>query len=112
VTLGTGKYTKIGRFVSASVDFYGINITSLSAGGLSIQGFPFTENGNSASLAYIDITGAVSAAQGRVVVYMTGSTTATMYLSQNTSAGVNQIQKSDLNASAISIRFNGTYMTA
>jgi hypothetical protein len=108
VTLtSTAKYIKIGNLVFASIESFAVDISSLSAGNLSITGIPFSISSAAPSLAYFDIAGAVTAAQGRVVAYGSGGSIL-LYLSQSTSSAIVQLAKSDLNNS-ISLRFNGTY---
>jgi hypothetical protein len=103
------KYTKVGNQVLVTVEGFSISTSSLGAGSLTITGLPFTCNANSPSVAYFNIAGAVSAAQGAVVLYASNSTTMNVYLSQSTSSGITQLVVSDLNSS-VSIRFNGSYL--
>ena len=103
------KYTKVGNQVLVTVESFNISLSSLSAGTLTITGLPFTCSTESPAVAYFDIAGAVSAAQGAVVLYASNSTIMSVYLSQSTSSGITQLVKSDLNSS-VSIRFNGSYL--
>ena len=110
VTLSSvAKYTKVGNQVLVTAEAFNISLSSLSAGSLTITGLPFTCNADSPAVAFFDIAGAVSAAQGAVVLYASNSTTMSVYLSQSTSTGITQLLKSDLNSS-VSIRFNGSYL--
>jgi hypothetical protein len=103
------KYTKVGNQVLVTAESFSISTSSLGAGSLTITGLPFTCDANSPAVAYFNIAGAVSAAQGAVVLYAANSTTMFVYLSQSTSSAITQLVKSDLNSS-VSIRFNGSYL--
>lgn len=102
------KYIRIGTLVFVSVEAYNISTSGLSAGNLTITGLPFACSANSTAIAYFDIAGAVTAAQGSVVAYASGSTTINLFKSESTSLDVSSLAVSDLNAS-ITIRFNGVY---
>ena len=112
VSLGTAsRYVKIGRVVMVTMENFGVDVSGLSAGNLTITGFPFAESGSaSPSVAYFQIAGSVDANVGDVVVYLQGAV-AQIYKAQSTTAGIANLLKADLNNS-ISMRFNGYYFSA
>jgi len=109
VTLnGTAKYTKNGNAVCVYLETFNVDISSLSAGDLSITGLPFVCSAASPAIAYFDIAGAASAGQGSVVAYASNSATAQLLRSESTAATLTALTKADLNSN-VSIRFNGSY---
>ena len=112
VSLGTGRYTKVGRLVTVSLETFNIATTGLSAGNLSVSGLPFSQDSNtSPALAYLQLAGATTASTGNVILYIGSSSTfADLYKAESTAASVNNLTVSEVNA-AVSLRFNGFYYT-
>lgn len=104
----SARYIRTGTLVFVSVEAYNVSTSGLSAGNLTITGLPFACNSQSTAIAYFDIAGAVTAAQGSAVAYASGSTTISLFKSESTTRDVGSIAVSDLNAN-ITIRFNGVY---
>lgn len=103
-TVGTGKYTKVGRMVTVSGSLININTTGLTAGNsLYIRGFPFSTTGiYTGAVDLRDIT-----FTDYPITFMTGSS---LRLFEHTSGGgITAITVSDLTAATSDIYFSLTY---
>jgi len=104
----SATYVRIGTLVFVGIEAYNISTSGLSAGNLTITGLPFTCSASSTAIAYFNIAGAITAAQGAALAYASNSTTINLFKSQTTSKDVSSVTVADLNAN-ITIRFNGVY---